>query len=147
MNDLAQAQRKPPAARHRTFSPGKKKNKTMWITSDANYFVDAKSHAREKPLVTGHQSIPYDLITKDIFGIIKWKSPLDRHSKGTKGFIIWVQKLDDVVWSDASWDVGNFPFAFRVRFTCIVRLGRFPYNSNIYYACSNFILFRTNSLK
>ena len=82
----AHAQRKPPAARHRTFSPGKKKNKTMWITSDANYFVDVKSHAREKPLVTGHQSIPYNL-TKDIFGIIKWKSPLDRHSKGTKGFI------------------------------------------------------------
>ena len=64
----------------------KKKNKTMWITSDANYFVDVKSHAREKPLVTGHQSIPYNL-TKDIFGIIKWKSPLDQHSKGTKGFI------------------------------------------------------------
>ena len=82
----AHAQRKPPAARHRTFSPGKKKNKTMWITSDANYFVDVKSHAREKPLVTGHQSIPYNL-TKDIFRIIKWKSPLDRHSKGTKGFI------------------------------------------------------------
>ena len=71
----AHAQWKPPAARHRTFSP-----------SDANYFVDVKSHAREKPLVTGHQSIPYNL-TKDIFGIIKWKSPLDRHSKGTKGFI------------------------------------------------------------
>ena len=61
--------------------------------------------------------------------------------------IIWVQKLDDVVWSDASWDVRNSPFVFRVRFTCIVRLGRFPYNSNIYYACSNFVLFRTNSLK
>ena len=69
------------------FLTRQKKKKTMWITSDANYFVDAKSHAREKPLVTGHQSIPYDLITKDIFGIIKWKSPLDRHRKGTKGFI------------------------------------------------------------
>ena len=45
--------------------------------------------------------------------------------------ITWVQKLDDVVWSDASWDV---------------RMVRFPYNSNIYYACSNFILLRTNSL-
>ena len=29
--------------------------------------------------------------------------------------MIWVQKLDDVVWSDASWDVRNSPFVFRVR--------------------------------
>ena len=80
---LVHAQQKPQAAQ---LSPQAKRNQTMWITSDVNYFVDAKSHAREKPQVAGYQNIPYDL-TKDIFGIIKWKSPLDRHSKGKKGFI------------------------------------------------------------
>ena len=52
------------------LSPRAKKQNYA-ITSDANDFVNAKSHAREKPLVAGCQSIPYDLITKDIFGIIK----------------------------------------------------------------------------
>ena len=48
----------------------KKKKQNYAITSDANYFVNAKSHAREKPLLAVYLNIPYDL-TRDIFGIIK----------------------------------------------------------------------------
>ena len=163
----AHAQRKPPAARNRTFSPGKKKKQNYvnnkWCELLCRCWKPCKRET------SGHRSPKHSLqLSKRYIWNNKMKIATRSTQQRYKRFywqstslspvvqmshpcwndrIIWVQKLDDVVWSDASWDVRNSPFVFRVRFTCIVRLGRFPYNSNIYYACSNFILFRTNSLK
>ena len=86
--------------------------------------------------IIGGQNTLFDL-TRDTFGIVKRKSQIDRHSKGTERFyrqnkslstavqlshprwtdsIMCVRKLDNIVWSNASWDIWNSPLSLYPRF-------------------------------